>query len=61
MADGVFGEQYYEEHVKTVQRWIQDGSFGPVMSITKGIDNAADGLVELLEGRNVGKAVLCLK
>ncbi|KAL4882136.1 hypothetical protein BJY04DRAFT_217460 [Aspergillus karnatakaensis] len=61
MADRVFGAQYYEEHVETVQSWIADGSFDPVMSITKGIDNAATGLVELFEGRNIGKAVLDLE
>ncbi|RVX75525.1 hypothetical protein B0A52_00878 [Exophiala mesophila] len=56
--DEDFWIKYGEEHQKNAQDWIKDGSLKPVMSLTKGIDNAAEGLVSLFKGENVGKAVL---
>jgi NADPH-dependent curcumin reductase CurA len=49
---------YSAEHQKNVQKWISEGSFKTQMSVTKGIDNAASGLIGMLEGKNFGKAVL---
>ncbi|KAM0548754.1 hypothetical protein ACHAPJ_009750 [Fusarium lateritium] len=60
MADRQFGSQFYQDHLNNVQAWIVDGSFEPVMDVTKGIDNAANGLIRLFAGENVGKAVLDL-
>ncbi|KKK23353.1 hypothetical protein ARAM_002156 [Aspergillus rambellii] len=55
-----FGPKYGEEHLKRVQEWIQNGSIKPILDVTKGIDHAAEGLVRLFTGENIGKAVLDL-
>lgn len=39
---------------------VHDGTFIAKQSITKGIDNAIDGLLELLRGENFGKVVLTI-
>lgn len=52
------GPKYSEDHQKNVQKWINDGSFKAQQSVTKGIDNAAEGLIGMLQGKNFGKAVL---
>jgi len=52
------GPKYTEEHQKNVQKWIHDGTFKAEQSVTYGIDNAAEGLLGLFEGKNFGKAVL---
>ena len=49
---------YHPKLQENVGRWISDGSFSVIMSETKGIDNAPQGLVDLLEGKNVGKSIL---
>lgn len=56
-----FGPAYYEEHQEKLQQWLAGGSFKAKMSFTDGIDHAAEGLVGIFEGKNFGKAVLCLK
>ncbi|EMC98696.1 hypothetical protein BAUCODRAFT_30964 [Baudoinia panamericana UAMH 10762] len=58
VGDENMGPVYAEEHQKNVQKWLSDGSFKAEMSTTKGIDNAAEGLLGLFEGKNFGKAVL---
>jgi len=52
------GPKYKEEHQEKVQRWLREGSLKAKMDVTEGIENAAEGLVRMLEGRNFGKAVL---
>ncbi|KEF63726.1 uncharacterized protein A1O9_01704 [Exophiala aquamarina CBS 119918] len=56
--DDGFWNKYGAEHQKNVQEWLKDGSLKAVMSTTHGIDNAADGLISLFKGENVGKAIL---
>ena len=51
-------EKYYDSHQSNVQEWINDGSPKVRMSVTKGMDNAIDGLLGLFAGNNFGKAVL---
>ncbi|KAK5134698.1 hypothetical protein LTR08_006213 [Meristemomyces frigidus] len=58
VSDPDMGPRYTAEHQKNVQKWIHDGSFKAEMSVTVGIDNAAEGLLGLFEGKNFGKAVL---
>jgi NADPH-dependent curcumin reductase CurA len=41
-----------------VQKWIKDGSFKTLIHETEGIENAAEGLVGIFYGKNLGKAVL---
>ena len=52
------GPVYAQEHQKNLQKWIHDGSFKTAESITHGIDNAGEGFIGMLEGKNFGKAVL---
>lgn len=59
--DPDFGPAYGQEHQEKVQAWIADGSFKTKLHITEGIDNAAEGFLGLLEGKNFGKAVLKIK
>lgn len=52
------GPKYQHEHQRNVQKWLKDGSIVAKLSVTEGIDNAAEGLVGMLKGENFGKAVL---
>ncbi|EON67142.1 hypothetical protein W97_06395 [Coniosporium apollinis CBS 100218] len=58
VGDEGMGPKYWIEHQKNVQKWIADGSFKAKMSVTDGIDHAAEGFVGMLKGENFGKAVL---
>ena len=52
------GPVYTENHQKNLQKWISDGSFKTAVSVTDGIDNAGEGFLGMLEGKNFGKTVL---
>jgi NADPH-dependent curcumin reductase CurA len=52
------GGKYAREHQDNVQKWIHEGSLKPVMDVKRGMENAAEALIQLFEGKNVGKAVL---
>lgn len=56
-----FGPAYYQEHQQNVQKWLRDGSIRGKLSVTEGIDNAAEAFVGMLKGENYGKAVLVVK
>lgn len=56
--DENMGPRYVEDHQKNVQKWIHEGTFKAQQSITKGIENAPEGLIGMFEGKNFGKAVL---
>jgi NADPH-dependent curcumin reductase CurA len=56
--DPDMGPKYKDEHQKNMQQWIKDDSLTVKMSVTDGIDYAAEGLVGMLKGENFGKAVL---
>ena len=58
VGDANVGPKYAAEHQKNVQKWIHEGTYTPQMSVTEGIDNAAEGLLGLFSGKNFGKAVL---
>ncbi|CAI7627311.1 unnamed protein product [Penicillium palitans] len=58
VGDKGMGDVYAKEHQENVQKWIKDGSFKVLIHETEGIDNAADGLVGIFHGKNLGKAVL---
>lgn len=60
VGDANMGPVYAKEHIDNVGKWIGDGSFKAKVSITEGIDNAAEGLIGMLAGKNFGKAVLKL-
>jgi NADPH-dependent curcumin reductase CurA len=56
-----FGPAYTEEHQRNVQKWLAEGSMAAKLSITEGIDNAPEGFIGMLQGKNFGKAVLKIK
>ncbi|KAL5610536.1 hypothetical protein FOBRF1_006653 [Fusarium oxysporum] len=56
-----FGPAYAKEHQENLQKWLADGSVKAKLHTTEGIDNAAEGLIGMLQGKNFGKAVLKLK
>ena len=58
VGDKNMGPKYAKEWAENVGKWIHDGSFKAKMSVTEGIDNAGEGLVGMLQGKNFGKAVL---
>ncbi|KAJ5088660.1 NADP-dependent oxidoreductase RED1 [Penicillium angulare] len=58
VGDANMGPLYTKEHQENVQKWIKDGSFKVLLHETEGIDNAAQGLVDIFYGKNMGKAVL---
>jgi NADPH-dependent curcumin reductase CurA len=58
VSDPDMGPKYAAEHNEKLSAWIKDGSFKVKMSVTKGIDHAAEGFIGMLAGRNFGKAVL---
>jgi NADPH-dependent curcumin reductase CurA len=61
VAHPQFGPKYYKEHQESLQKWLGDGSVKAKLFITEGIDNAAEGFIGMLEGKNFGKAVLKLR
>ncbi|KAI5460971.1 hypothetical protein BGZ63DRAFT_388104 [Mariannaea sp. PMI_226] len=56
-----FGPAYFKEHQENVQKWLAEGSIKVKLHITEGIERAADGLVDMLVGKNFGKAVLKIR
>lgn len=58
VSDEGFGPAYYLEHQQKLQQWLHDGSFKAKLDYTEGIDNAAEGFLHLLQGKNFGKAVV---
>lgn len=60
VSDKDMGPVYAKEHQEKVQKWIHEGTFKAEMSVTDGIDNAAEGLLGLFQGKNFGKAVLAV-
>ncbi|KAF3803909.1 NADP-dependent oxidoreductase RED1 [Colletotrichum gloeosporioides] len=56
-----FGPAHFKEHQENMQKWLADGSVKAKLSITDGIDHAADGFIGMLVGKNFGKAVLKIK
>ena len=59
-SDPEMGPKYASEHRDNVEKWLLDGTFKAPVDVTEGIDNAAEGLVKMLEGRNFGKAILAI-
>jgi hypothetical protein len=58
VGDKNMGPVYAKERDENVAKWLKDGSFKAKMSVTDGIDNAPEGFVGMLQGKNFGKAVL---
>ncbi|KAK4158955.1 hypothetical protein QBC43DRAFT_328136 [Cladorrhinum sp. PSN259] len=61
VGDPGFADKYTQDHQQKLQKWLADGSVKAKLHVTEGIDNAAEGLVGMLEGKNFGKAVLKIR
>ena len=58
VADPDMGPKYAADHQRNLQKWIHGGTFKAQQSVTIGIDNAIEGFLGMLKGKNFGKAVL---
>jgi len=58
LGDPEFGAAYAKEFEQRMQAWIADGDFKARLSVTDGIDHAAEALVDMLEGKNFGRTVV---
>jgi NADPH-dependent curcumin reductase CurA len=58
VSDSNMGPKYSKDHQEKLQKWIAEGSFKAKYSVTEGIDNAVEGFLGMLSGKNFGKAVL---
>ncbi|KAG9188208.1 hypothetical protein G6011_02131 [Alternaria panax] len=58
VSDENMGPKHHKEHQEKLQKWLSEGTFKAKISVTEGIDNAVDGFIGMLEGKNFGKAVL---
>jgi NADPH-dependent curcumin reductase CurA len=56
--DPDMGPKYARQHREFVAKWLKEGSMKAKTSVTEGIENAPEGFVGMLQGRNFGKAVL---
>jgi hypothetical protein len=52
------GPKYRKARDENIAKWLHEGTFKEKMSVTEGIDNAPEGFVGMLQGKNFGKAVL---
>jgi NADPH-dependent curcumin reductase CurA len=58
VGDSNMGPLYNEERNENVAKWLSEGTIKAKISVTEGIDNAPEGFVGMLQGKNFGKAVL---
>ena len=58
VGDENMGPKYIKDRDENIAKWLHDGSFKAKISVTDGIDNAPEGFVGMLQGKNFGKAVL---
>ena len=58
--DEHMGPKYEKEFLETVTGLIQEGKWTTQVSVTMGIDQGPEGFVGMLEGTNLGKAILQL-
>jgi NADPH-dependent curcumin reductase CurA len=58
VGDENMGPKYRTARDENIAKWLHEGTFKVKMSVTDGIDNAPEGFVGMLQGKNFGKAVL---
>lgn len=61
VGDPGMGSKYTEEHQANVSKWLSAGELVYREDITNGIDNALEGFVGMLQGKNFGKAALLVR
>ena len=50
--------QHEKARNDNVTKWIQEGSLKSVDHVTEGMENAVEGFLGMLEGKNLGKSIL---
>jgi NADPH-dependent curcumin reductase CurA len=50
--------KFLQEFYSTVPQWIANGELKIKEDVTKGLEQAADALVGIFQGKNFGKAVI---
>lgn len=55
------GPAHFKEHQEKLGQWIAEGSIKTKQAVMGGIDDAAEGFVGMLQGKNFGKAVLKIR
>jgi len=58
VGDKDMGPVYVQKRDEDIAKWLHEGTFKALFSVTEGIDNAPEGLVGIFQGKNFGKAVL---
>jgi NADPH-dependent curcumin reductase CurA len=58
VGDENMGPRYRKERDENIAKWLHEGTFKAKMSVTDGIENAPEGFIGMLQGKNFGKAVL---
>jgi len=58
VSDENMGPKHAKEHQEKLQKWLHEGTFKAKISVTEGIENAPEGFLGMLQGKNFGKAVL---
>ncbi|EXJ59757.1 hypothetical protein A1O7_03904 [Cladophialophora yegresii CBS 114405] len=61
VGDAEMGPKHMEAHMENVSTWLKDGSFRAKIHETVGMERAGEAFVDMLSGRNFGKAVLKVK
>jgi NADPH-dependent curcumin reductase CurA len=52
------GDKYDKEHQENVAKWLANKELVYREDVTDGIDDAIDGFIGMLQGKNFGKATL---
>ena len=58
MFDKDYGPKHFEEHQKELSKWIADGSFNVPEDVYDGLDQISERFIDLLTGKNFGKAIV---
>jgi NADPH-dependent curcumin reductase CurA len=58
VGDENMGPRYRKERDENIAKWLHEGTFKAKTSVTDGIENAPEGFIGMLQGKNFGKAVL---
>jgi NADPH-dependent curcumin reductase CurA len=54
----LIGMAHAKERDENVSKWITEGSLKSYDHVTDGMDNAIEGFLGMLEGKNPGKSIL---
>ena len=49
VGDKDMGPVYFQEFSENVAKWLHEGTFKAKMSVTEGVENAAEGFVGMLQ------------